>query len=226
MKRAIVNEATQLQQKLQGHVHMMFYGFQNLCVRAEEAALLPISVNIDGQRMNIEDVANIARKDEYSLMLFPKYDDEMVCLAEGVAETHPEFKQNQETLDVDADDGSGVHHVNYLLITMPEVDDNRYDLLKKCVKGLYEECKVQMEAAKTYASAKIAALAVDESPENKDLVKKTLEEVDKMWKEKRDEIYDNKLKEIEDGHQRYLQSQNQQAEDSDAGLVTSMQLKS
>ena len=72
---------------------------------------------------------------------------------------------------------------------------------------MYEECKVQMEAAKTQVEAQIAILAADEKPEEIDKVKNAIKELNKTWTEKRDQLHEDKLKEIEDAHDKYLQEQ-------------------
>ena len=104
------------------------------------------------------------------------------------------------------DDGQKID-VEYLLLTMPEVDDNRYDVLKQATNAMYEECKIQMEAAKSEVEAQIALLSVDEKAEDIDKVKDAIKELNKTWTEKRDQLHEDKLKEIEEAHQKYLQNQ-------------------
>jgi hypothetical protein len=153
-------------------------------------------------------------------------EDDLMAVGQGIAMVHPEFKQERMTMDVETDDGNH-HDVPYILITMPDVDDNRYDLLKESVKALYETCKAQMEAACVLSQARIGALTSDMSPEEADNVKKAVDERREMWTQHRDKQYNDKLQEIEDGHQRWQQQQaarEQQQGDNGSSVATSMRL--
>ena len=103
--------------------------------------------------------------------------------------------ENDEPTEADA---------HYILVTMPEVDDDRYDALKKGVEALYEGCKNQMDVANTNADGKLAVLTVDETPENMRLIKAERDKLNKQWTEHRDGLYHEKLQEIEDAHNKWL----------------------
>ena len=208
MKRSIISKYDQLKERLTGYVALLNYRYMNLCVKAEEAALLPVNIAIEGESKRIEDVCNIARKDDFSLMVFPKYEEDLMQIELGIKKSHPEFKQERQTMSIEMDDGQKMD-VEYILLTMPEVDNNRYDVLNQTVDLLYNECKAEMEKAKKEAEGEIATLSVDEKKEDMD-----------------------KLKEIEEGHQRYLtnktEKEQQQQEETDAlGIdkAKSMKLK-
>ena len=109
-------------------------------------------------------------------------------------------------MNIELDDGQKVD-VRYILLTMPEVDDERYDVLKTAVDTLYDQCKVQMEGARAEAEAKLAYMMVDETKEDIDRMKDAVEDIWNTWTKKRDQVHDEKLAEIEEGHQRYLQAQ-------------------
>ena len=94
---------------------------------------------------------------------------------------------------------------------MPEVNDDRYDLLKQGVDTFYNMCKAEMEQVKMEADIQFATLSVDESPEDIDKLKKGVDETNDMWVKKRDQLRDDKLKEIEDAHNDWLA--NKQAAD-------------
>ena len=55
MKRSIINKLSQLSEELKGYVGALNYRYMNLCVKAEEASMLPIQVPIEDQLKNIED---------------------------------------------------------------------------------------------------------------------------------------------------------------------------
>ena len=92
----------------------------------------------------------------------------------------------------------------YILVTMPEVDDNRYDVLKDGVKLCYEECKAKMEADNMKADAKFSQLIIGESDEDIEKLKKEREKLNDQWYGQRDKLYNEKLQEIEDAHNKWL----------------------
>ena len=57
MKRSVLHDYNQLEEKLTGYVAMLNFKFLNLCVKAEEASLLPVTVNVDGASKKLEEVA-------------------------------------------------------------------------------------------------------------------------------------------------------------------------
>ena len=89
-------------------------------------------------------------------------------------------------------------------MTMPEVDDNRYDVLKDGVKVCYEECKAQMDAANLKADVNFTRLSVGESEEDIEKVKAARGKLNETWDGQRDKIYNEKLQEIEDAHNKWL----------------------
>ena len=207
MRRAIIKEFENLSDELSSFSGMFAYRLKNLCVKAEEVSLLPVQVMIEGELQNLEKCAILAKKDEYSFMVFPKYDEDMPALQRGIMAAHPEFKQSIETMKVDtADENGNVTQTDarYVLLTMPEVDDNRYDLLKNGVEVAYDECNAQMAYANTKADVKIAELTVGETEENMNLIKKEREKLNQQWDEHRDKLYNEKLQEIEEAHNKWL----------------------
>ena len=124
-----------------------------------------------------------------------------------------EFKLEIKSEDIDSIDDEGnptVEKVPYILLTMPEVDDERYDVLKDGVKVLYDEAKVRMDAAITNADAKFATLAVGESEDDTMKLKEARDKQVKTWTEQRDKLYEDKLKEIEEAHDIWLSKQTEE----------------
>lgn len=207
MRRAILKEYDQLGEILSSYSAMFAYRLKNLCIKAEEVSLLPIEVMIEGEAQKLEKCTTIGKKDDYSFMIFPHYDEDLEALAYGITRVHPEFKQKIESMQVDSVDENGNDKpmdVRYILVTMPEVDDNRYDVLKDGVKVCYEECKAQMQAANAKADAKFAQLTIGESDDDIDKLKKGREKLNEQWNGKRDQLYNDKLKEIEDAHNKWI----------------------
>ncbi len=223
MRRSIIREFEQLSESLSNYSTMFGYNLKNLCIKAEEVSLLPVQVMVEGEMQNLEKCTVIARKDEYSFMIFPKYEEDMLAVAQGIMAVHPEFKQEEATMKVDTLDEN--HQptetdAHYILITMPEVDDDRYDVLKKAVDALYESCKKQMEGANVNADVKLAPLTVDDTPENMRLIKAERDKLNQQWNEHRDGLYHEKLAEIEEAHDKWLtqraENERQQKEKDDA----------
>jgi len=233
MKRSLINQLNQLSEQLKGYVAALNYRYLNLCVKAEEVSLLPVQVAIEGEVKNLEDVAYAGKKggDDYSLFIVPKYEEDLQPISEAVMHFHPEFIQKVEKETVDPGDGSGSQEIPLLKLTVPEVNDDRYDILKQGADTFYNMCKADMEKAKLEADIQLVALGSDETPENMNLLKEAVNETNDMWVKKREELHENKLKEIEDAHNQWLtnqQASGQKQQEADAAhnqnVGTSMRL--
>ena len=210
MKREIIKEFDNLGDALSTLNAQFSYRLMNLCVKAEPVSLLSIEVMIEGESQKLEKCAQIGKEDDYSFQIFPNYDGDIPALAKAIFMDHPEFKQELKTMQVDISEDESkpdMQDVYYIQVTMPEVDDNRYDVLKNGVKGLYEENKAQMEAVSAKYDAKLATLLDSESPEDAKKVKEARDKQTKTWYEQRDKIYNDKLQEIEDAHEKWQHQQ-------------------
>ena len=196
-----------LKEKLNGYVALLNYRYTNLCVKAEEVALLPVEILIEGEFQKLESCATIGKKDDYSFMVFPNYEEDLETMAKGIFRVHPEFKQKIESMQVDSVDEAGKNKsmdVHYILLTMPEVDDDRYDVLKDGVKVCYEECKARMEVLNRKADAKFAELTIGDTDEDVKKLKAAREKLNEQWYGHRDKLYNEKLQEIEEAHNKWL----------------------
>lgn len=212
MKRSVINKFGMMESKLSGYVAQLNYRFMNLCVKAEPMSLLSARFNIQGEEKQIEDVAQVSKKGDYQFMAIPNFEDDMAPLAVGIALKHPEFKQEygEETVNVVDEQGDPQSvKVKYLLLTMPEVDDNRYDALKTAVDAAYNQCKTQMEAVVERAEPEIALLLEGEDQQDIDRVKAAVERLKKSYNDQREKLYDEKMKEIEEGHENWLIKQSE-----------------
>lgn len=183
------------------------YRMKNLCVKAEEVALLPVEILIEGEFQKLESCATIGKKDDYSFMVFPNYEEDLETMGKGIFRVHPEFKQKIESMQVDSVDEAGKNKsmdVHYILLTMPEVDDDRYDVLKDGVKVCYEDCKARMEVLNRKADAKFAELTIGDTDEDVKKLKAAREKLNEQWFGHRDKLYNEKLQEIEEAHNKWL----------------------
>ena len=211
MRRAVINEYERLGETLSNYCSVFAYRLMNLCVKAEEVSLLSVEVLIEGELQKLENCTTISKKDEYNFMIFPTYDEDMPSLAQGLMRVHPEFKQKIESMTVEGVDINGHQEdreVRYLLVTMPDVDDDRYDVLKDGVKLCYDECKAQMDAANVKADARFATLAAGESDEDMARLKEGRDKLNEQWNGQREKVYNDKLQEIEDAHNKWLAEHN------------------
>ena len=210
MNRAAVKEFDKMGDSLSTLNAQFAYRLMNLCVKSEPVSLLPIVVYIDGEQQKLEECAKISKDDDYTFKIFPDFSSDIPALAQAIFKAHPEFKQEMLTQEVDYIDEDGQERkesMHYILLTMPEVNDERYDVLKDGVKVVYEDTKVKMENVVTNADAKMAELMVGESEDETDKLKKARNKQVKTWTEQRDKVYNEKIKEIEDAHMKWQAEQ-------------------
>ena len=207
MKKAVYREFDQYGEELSGHCARFAYRLMNFCVKAEEVALLPIEAMIDGDLVKLDDCSIVGKKDDYTFMIIPNFAEDMEAIALGVMMEHPEFKQSREemTLDTVDEEGSSIKKdISYLLLKMPEVDDDRYKVLKDGVEVVYNECKAAMELANTKGEANISPLLVGETEDDIEKLKKVRDKVNAEWTDHREKLYQDKLQEIEDAHNTWM----------------------
>jgi len=212
MNRAAIREFDKMSDSLSTLNAQFAYRLMNLCVKSEPVALLPILVNIEGELQKLEECAQISKDDDYTFKVFANYSSDIPALAQGIFKTHPEFKQEmfeEEVEYIDEDGEERMDEVPYILLTMPDVDDERYDVLKDGVKVIYEDTKVRMENVIANADVKMAELMKDESEAEVEKLKKSRDKQVKTWTEQRDKIHAEKLQEIEEAHNKWL---NEEAE--------------
>ena len=87
---------------------------------------------------------------------------------------------------------------------MPEVNDDRYDVLKEATNLFYDECKTKMKAAVDKTWADVLFLAPGESKEELEQLKNNIDKGKEMAEQQRDKMYNDKLKEIEDAYKEWL----------------------
>ena len=133
-------------------------------------------------------------------------------IQQAVMKFHPEFIQEVQKEKVNAGEDGGEQEVQLLRLKMPEVNDDRYDVLKQGANTFYDMCKADMEKARMEADMQFAALGIDEKPEDMDKVKKGVDETCDRWTKKRDQLHDEKLKEIEDAHIKWQTDQQASAQ--------------
>ena len=212
MRRSIKIIIGELDGKLTGHAALLNYRYMNLCIKAEPMSILSIIVtDIEGNTFNIEEVADCIQRDEFSFAFVPKEMEMLPFIQKGIAETHPEFKQEvikpQDDEHFFYPDTSEYDQERHIICTMPEVDKNRYDLLKQSVKALYDERMVEMDKIKAEYTKTLSDRTADLPKEEADEAKNKLEELFKQYSDICKTYRDNKVNEIEESHQNWLAGQ-------------------
>jgi hypothetical protein len=198
--------------KLTGHAALLNYRYMNLCIKAEPMSILSLIVtDIEGNAFNIEEVADTIQRDDFSFLFVPKEMEMLPFIQKGIAETHPEFKQ--EVIKPEGDDHyfypdtPEYDEERHLVCTMPEVDDNRYDALKQSVKALYDERKVEMDKIKAEYTQTLAEKTADLPKEEVDEAKDKMEDLCKQYADLSKQYRDNKEQEIEEAHKQWQLNQ-------------------
>lgn len=194
-----------LQNRLQGHVASMSYLFCNVCVKADPSSLLSAEMVYGGMEKRIEDVADILvhedENEKHMMNVYPKESVYFSCIYKGITEVHPEFKVTLETAPGAEDDDIDA---KYLLLTMPEVDKERRDLLDTAVDALHSECKNKLEAEKAKATAEVAKRTVGSPEEAVREAKDKLQEIFDTYSDMMEKLYTDKKQEIEDAYNRHV----------------------
>ena len=131
MNNYVLSETSGAQKDMSAYVALLNYRFMNLCIKAELASLMPVTIYIGNDECDIEDVADVSLPNEYQMAIYPKNPNNLSAIIQAVYEAHPEFK-----MEIKSHNDSDEANQRYVLYTMPEVDKNRHDFLNEGVEGL------------------------------------------------------------------------------------------
>ena len=207
MKRSIIQAFEEMESKLSGHVAVATYNYMTLCVKAEEMALLTLSFNIEGEEKYLEEVAKVAKPDDYTLIVIPNYDEDLQILKDGIHRQYPAFKQDIGQKTVEVSNGQDKEPkkvtVNYLKLTMPPVDESRKQRLTEAIKKIHEECQKQMGNTLATSQAKLKQLCESEEQSIQDEVRRSIAAAKKKWEDHCNKIYNEKIEDVNAGHDKY-----------------------
>ncbi len=206
MNTYIIAEIDSAQKKMSGYIALLNYRFRNLCVKADPISLLPVTVYVDMDEYNMEDVANVNKPNDFQLGVYPKNPNNLQAVLQGIYEAHPEFKIEQKSMKDEngSDDDAGSL---YLLLTMPEVDDNRRDILNNGIKGLREECRARIDTIYAEKKTFFAELLANSKPEEVEEANQALKKAYNECNDLVDELLFKKEDEIEEAYKHYLSKQ-------------------
>lgn len=196
MRITVYKLLQEAQQKMNGYAVYMNYQFMHFGVKAEPAALLSVEVEVGGERMNLEDVADVAIPQDDQFALIPKEQDFLFDICKAVAQAHPDYKIGQKSLDGEED--------RYVLCTMPKVNDDRHDVGMNYVKTIYEEMTAKIDATHAAYGAKIIKQLASAKPEEIDEAKEELQKIYDQMKDICKSYREEKEKQIEEAYQDYL----------------------
>ena len=235
MNTLLIKHINDTQQKMGAYLSLLDLRYRNLCVKAEPLALLPVTINTVHEELNLEDVANVSKPDEYHLAIYPNTSNYMQDIIRGVFEAHPEFKldirdlneDRKKSQDVapeedDAPDMSNLgldnifdedsQETKYLLYKMPEVNKDRHDFLDNGVKALHQQCMVRLDAEYAAGQKKFNEVEMYSSEKDMAEARQDLKDILDDVKDKANQILMEKQQEIEEAYRHYME---QQAEDPD-----------
>ena len=212
MRKSIETLIDEMKTKMSGYAVLLQYRYMNLCVKAEPAALLSVSViDEEGEESDLESVASACLANDYQFEIYPHESKMVFAISKGIKEAHPEFK-----IDVKSEENSndsGEDENKYILCTMPEVNKDRHDTLLDGVNTLYDQCKGKLDTNHTVYKSRLTAKLLGGSEEETKEAEDKLEEVYNKHDEICLQFKSDKIKEIEEAYQRYLTEQaNKQAE--------------
>lgn len=213
MKRNIEALINEMKNKMSGYAVLLQYRYMNICVKAEPAALLSVTVVDDeGEENNLENVAMASLANDYQFEIYPHDRKNVFAICKGIKEVHPEFK-----IDTTAEDGDEESEDNQVVIvcTMPEVNKDRHDALIDGVGVLYDQCKALLDTNHTVYKTRLTPKLVGLSEEDAQKAEDELEKVYKMHDDTCLQYKEAKIKEIEEAYQRYLDEQKKKQEAAD-----------
>lgn len=205
MNNYILSETSSAQKEMSAYDALLNYRFMNLCVKAEVASLMPVTVYVGDDECNIEDVADVSLPNEYQMTIYPKNPNNLSAIIQAVYEAHPEFK-----MEIKSHNDSDEANQRYVLYTMPEVDKNRHDFLNEGVEGLADECRLKIDAVYAKYEAKFVEELAKLPPEVLDEAKQALDNVRKKSQDMAINLLIKKQQEIDDAYVRYQEKQEQE----------------
>lgn len=200
MKKSVALLLGEVQKKMSGYAALLNYRFLNLCVKAEPASLMPVTVIIDGEELDIEEVADVASPQDNQFEIYPKDPSFLYAISKAIFQAHPEFKLEEKAREDDEED-------KILLCTMPVIDKDRRDLYMDGIATLSDEAKVKMDTNYSLYTTRIVEKMIGDTPEAIDEAKKMLEEIYNGHIDLCKTYRENKETEVEEAYQLYLSEQ-------------------
>ena len=101
MNTLLIKQLNDTQQKMGAYLSLLDLRYRNLCVKSEPLALLPVTVDTGDEQLNLEDVANVSKPNDFQLAIYPNTPNFMQDIIRGVFDAHPEFKLDIRDMNED-----------------------------------------------------------------------------------------------------------------------------
>ena len=236
MNPVLLKEIQTAGSKFGAYYSLLDFRYKNLCVKADPFSLLPVTVEANLYECNIEEVASVMVSNDFQLTVYPNDAMYLVDISKGVLKAHPEFKQtlmlhpdegDDQELEPDKIYDQSIKGFKYLIFTMPKVDKNRHDLLTNGVKTLYQECRSKVKVVNMQTKAQLTNGSFLSTQQDMDEAEARLKELFDKTQEKVDQLKKDKLDEIEEAYQHYLETEGPEEEDFNPGydVATGMKLQ-
>lgn len=212
MSNKSINELfDETKQKMNGHTMLYYFHLSNLCITADPMALLSSTVKIDGQDLNLEDVANVAIPNDKQFAIMPKDAEYLLPITKAIKLEHPEFELEEKT---EKDEITGEDNV-VIYYTMPEMKQERHDVCMEYIKAQFDVTNAKLEAIFSQGSAKVALKMNGASEENLQLAKDKMQEIYDWHTNTLKKLREDKEKEVEDAFQAYLAGEQEETKASE-----------
>jgi ribosome recycling factor len=212
MSNKSINELfDETKQKMNGHTMLYYFHLSNLCITADPMALLSSTVKIDGQDLNLEDVANVAIPNDKQFAIMPKDAEYLLPITKAIKMEHPEFELEEKT---EKDEITGEDNV-VIYYTMPEMKQERHDVCMEYIKSQFDVTNAKLEAIFSQGSAKVAFKMNGASEENLQLAKDKMQEIYDWHTNTLKKLREDKEKEVEDAFQAYLAGEQEETKASE-----------
>ena len=208
------NLLKEAQQKMSAYAAYLNYQLIHFSVKAEPAALLAVTVHLNNEEFDLEEVADVALAGETQFALIPKDQSYLFPICKGVASVHPDYKIEQKSMDDQQESASeesstGEDENKYILCTMPPVNKDRRDAGMDYVKTVYEEILSKVDATQSAYIAKITKQLTEARPGELDEAKDELQQQHDQHTDLCKAYREEKEKQIEEAYQQYLQAQSE-----------------
>lgn len=214
MKRAVKVLIEDARTRMSSYLGMYVYRLMNLCIKAEPMALLSVTVQTENGEENLEKVANVYRPDDFHFYIVPNDPEEIAKVGKAVLLQHPEFSQEVKTAENTDDDGNK-EEVEYLYVSMPEVNKDRYNVLTDGVKILSDEVKIKLEETYNLFKVRIEAKLAGAGKEEREEAEKSLKDLQEMAESKMGEYQKKKLSDIDEAYQNYLSKEEEKKKEKE-----------
>lgn len=202
-----------MESRITGRLNSMKFHFFNICVDADPVALLSTSVPDGGIDRHLEDVVDVAKKDDMTFVFIPHEGTDLEMIAQALGEAHPEFitEISEYRKSADSDETTPI-----LMATVPYVDERRKDILEKSVSTYKDAFCTYVEAEVNVAKVKMAPYLLTATKEDADAIEHLVKDKAKEYKGMAEEAAGDRIQKIEDAYARYLEAKAELDKEQDA----------